>query len=122
MNFLKSGSQYNYYTRENFKSRYLKTTLGTFFEKTIHGRGPKLGSYVPLMSFNNLMSGIYFKIFFSIFMAENVPKMVKISAARVHLMIPISPPDWETSVRGYKYYDISNLILNDGVRYYNNES
>ena len=36
------------YTRANFKLRYLKTTLGTFFEKTIHGRGPKLGSYVPL--------------------------------------------------------------------------
>ena len=72
MNFFKSGSQYNYYTRKNFKSQYLKTTLGTFFEKTIHGRGPKLGSYVPLMSFNKLISGIYFKIFFSIFMGKNV--------------------------------------------------
>ena len=35
MNFFKSGSQYNYYTRANFKSRYLKTTLRTVFEKTI---------------------------------------------------------------------------------------
>ena len=26
----------------------LKTTLGTFFEKTIQARGLKLGSYVPL--------------------------------------------------------------------------
>ena len=33
--FFKSGSQYNYYTRANFKSRYLKTTLRTVFEKTI---------------------------------------------------------------------------------------
>ena len=58
--FFKSGSQYNYYInmRANFKLRYLKTTLGTFFEKTMHGRGPKLGSYGPLMSFNNLISGI----------------------------------------------------------------
>ena len=55
--FFKSGSQYNYYTCANFKSRYLKTTLGTFFEKTMHGRGPKLCSCVPLMSFNK-------KIFF----------------------------------------------------------
>ena len=44
--FFKSGSQYNYYInmRANFKLRYLKTTLGRFFEKTMHGRGPKLGS------------------------------------------------------------------------------
>ena len=31
MNFFKSGSQYNYYTLANFKPRYIKTTLGTFF-------------------------------------------------------------------------------------------
>ena len=54
-------SQYNYYTRANFKSRYLKMTLGTFFEKTMHGRGPKLGSYVSLTSFNKLKSGIFVK-------------------------------------------------------------
>ena len=30
--FFKSGPQYNYFTRSNFKSQYLKTTLGTFFE------------------------------------------------------------------------------------------
>ena len=69
--FFKSDSQYNYYMRANFKSRYLKTTLGTFFEKTMHGRGPKLGSSVPLMSFNNLISGIFEKIFFPIFMCKN---------------------------------------------------
>ena len=51
MNFFKSGSQYNYYMRANFKSQYLKTTLETFFEKTIHGKGLKRGSYFPLMSF-----------------------------------------------------------------------
>ena len=50
MNFFKSGSQYNYYTRVNCKLRYLKTILGTFFEKTILGRGPKLGSYGGLNS------------------------------------------------------------------------
>ena len=34
MIFLTSGSQYNYYyMRANYKSRYLKTTLGTFFRK-----------------------------------------------------------------------------------------
>ena len=61
--FFKSGSQYNYYkyTRANFKLLYLKTTLETFFEKTMHGRGPKLSSYVPLMSFNKLKSGIFEK-------------------------------------------------------------
>ena len=37
--FFKSGSQYNYYMHANFKSRYLKTTLETFFDKkkTMHG-------------------------------------------------------------------------------------
>ena len=65
MNLLKSGSQYNYYyMRANFKLWYLKTTLGTFFEKTIHGRGLKLSCYVPLMSFNKLKSGIFEIIFF----------------------------------------------------------
>ena len=54
----------------NFKLRYLKTTLGTFFEKTIHGRGSKLGSYVPLMSLNKPKSEIFEKIFFSIFMGK----------------------------------------------------
>ena len=49
--FFKSGSQYNYYTHANFKSRHIKTTLGPFFEKSIQARGLKLGSYVPLMSF-----------------------------------------------------------------------
>ena len=53
----------------NFKSRYLKTTLGTLFEKTIQAEGLKLGSYVPLMSFYKLISGIFEKIF----MAENEP-------------------------------------------------
>ena len=43
MDFFKSGSQY--------KSRYFKITLGTYFEKNIQARGLKLGSYVPLMSF-----------------------------------------------------------------------
>ena len=37
----------------------------------MHGRGPKLGSYVPLMSFNYLISGIFEKIFD--FMGKNVP-------------------------------------------------
>ena len=37
----------------------------------MHGRGLRLGSYVPLMSFNNLISGI-FGIFFPIFMDKNV--------------------------------------------------
>ena len=64
MNFFKSGSQNNYYTRVNFKLRYLKTTLGTFFEKTMHGRGHKRGSYVPLTSSNNLISGIFEKNIF----------------------------------------------------------
>ena len=41
-----------------FKSRYLKTTLGTFFEKTIQARGLKVGSYVPLLSFYKLISRI----------------------------------------------------------------
>ena len=50
-------------TRANFKSRYLKTTLGTFFEKTIQARGLKLGSYVPLMSFYKLISGIFENFF-----------------------------------------------------------
>ena len=62
--FFKSGSQYNNYTHANLKLRYLKTTLGTFFEKTMHGRGPKLGSYVPLLSFNNLILGIFEKKYF----------------------------------------------------------
>ena len=75
MNFFKSGSQYNNYMRANFKSRYLKTTLETFFEKTIHGRGLKCGSYFPLMSFLKLISGI--------FIAENGTIMVKISEACV---------------------------------------
>ena len=59
MNFLNlaDGSQYNYYA--NFKSRYLKTTLGTYFEKTIQARGLKLGCYVPLMSFYKKISGIF---------------------------------------------------------------
>ena len=73
MIFLKSGSQYNYYTRPSFKSGYLKTTLGTYFEKTIQARGLILGSYVPLISFYKLVSGIFEKIFFSIFMAKNGP-------------------------------------------------
>ena len=52
------------YTCANFKSRYLKTTSGTFFEKTIKARGLKLGSYVPLTSFYyKLISGILEKIF-----------------------------------------------------------
>ena len=34
VNLFKSGSQYNYYMRANFKSRHLKTTLGTFCDKT----------------------------------------------------------------------------------------
>ena len=70
--FFKSGSLYNYYTHAHFKSRYLKKTLGTFFEKTIKARGLKLG-YVPLMSFYKLISVIFEKIFCSIFMAENGP-------------------------------------------------
>ena len=37
----------------------------------MHGRGPKFGSSVPLMGFNNLMSGIFEKIIFSIFTAKN---------------------------------------------------
>ena len=61
--FFKSGSQYNYYMHANFKSRYLKTTLGTFFEKTIQARGLKLGSYVPLMTFYKLIAGIFENIF-----------------------------------------------------------
>ena len=45
--------------RAKFKSRYLKTTLGTSLEKTIQqASGLKLGSYVPLMSFYKLISGI----------------------------------------------------------------
>ena len=59
--FFKSGSQNDYYTCANFKSRYLKTTLGTFFEKTIQARSLKLGSYIPLMSFYKSISGIFEK-------------------------------------------------------------
>ena len=53
--FFKFGLQYNFFTYANFKSRYL-------------ARGLKLGSYVPLMSFYKLISGI--------FMAENGPSDV----------------------------------------------
>ena len=49
--------------RANFKSRYLKTTLGTYFEKTVQASGLKLGGYVPLMSFYKYISGI-FEFFF----------------------------------------------------------
>ena len=45
--------------RTNFKLQYLKTTLGTFFEKTIQARSLKLGSYVILMSCYKLVSGIF---------------------------------------------------------------
>ena len=38
----------------------------------MYGKGPKLGIYVPLMSFNNLISGIFENIFLSIFMGKNV--------------------------------------------------
>ena len=74
MNFSKSGLQLNYYRRANFKSRYLKTTLGTFFVKTIQDRALILGSYVPLVSFHSLNVAIFF---FSIFMDEKVEKMTK---------------------------------------------
>ena len=46
-------------TRANSNRSISNTTLGTFFEKTMHGRDPKIGSYVPLVSFNNLKSGIF---------------------------------------------------------------
>ena len=36
----------------------------------MHGRCPKIGSYVPLMSFNNLKSGIFAEK--KIFMGKNV--------------------------------------------------
>ena len=66
--FFKSGSQYNYYTRTNFKLRYLITTLETYFEETIQTRGLKLSSYIPLVSFYKQISGIFEKK--SIFMTE----------------------------------------------------
>ena len=46
-------------------NRGITNDLRNIFEKTIHGRGPKLGSYVPLMFFNKLKSGIVKKIFFN---------------------------------------------------------
>ena len=64
--------------RANFKSRYLKTTLGKKFEKTMHGRGPKIGSYVPLISFNKLKSGIFEKIFFRFLWAKMCQKWPKL--------------------------------------------
>ena len=33
----------------------------------MNGRGPKLGTYVPLMSFNKVKSGIFEKIFFDFY-------------------------------------------------------
>ena len=50
--------------RVQTSNRDISKTLGTFFEKTIQARGLKLGSYVPLMSFDKLISGIFGKIFF----------------------------------------------------------
>ena len=36
-----------------------KNDFRNIFEKTMHGRGPMLCSYVPFMSFNNLISGVF---------------------------------------------------------------
>ena len=47
-----------------------KQLYRNIFEKTIQARGLKLGSYVPLISFYNLISGIFEKTFFSIFMGK----------------------------------------------------
>ena len=49
--------------RVQTSNRDISKTLGTFFEKTIQARALKLGSYVPLMSFYKLISGIFGKIF-----------------------------------------------------------
>ena len=38
----------------------------------MHGRGPKLGSYVPLMSFNKFKLGLFEEKKISIFMGKNV--------------------------------------------------
>ena len=54
MNFSKSGLQLNYYRRANFKSRYLKTTLGTFFENSEHPRNISLCMYHPWVTFHSL--------------------------------------------------------------------
>ena len=76
-------SLYNYYTRTNFKSRYLKTILWIFFEKIMHGRGPKLStsSDVPLMSLQQIDLREFWKNIFYDFYGQNVTKMAKISDA-----------------------------------------
>ena len=86
--FFKYGSQYNYYMCANFKSRYLKTTLGTFFEKTIQARGLKLCSYVPLMRFYKLISGI-FEFFFDCFGRKWALRCAKISFLQISQKVKV---------------------------------
>ena len=66
--------------------------------------GPKLGSYVPLiMSFNNMISGIFEKFFFSIFMGKNAPKMAKINVrnknTRVYIFIYKQEKFWPAKLK-----------------------
>ena len=59
-----SSRSYEVFTIELLYTRKLQIAVSkNDFEKTMHGRGPKLGSYVPLMSFNKLKSGIFEKYF-----------------------------------------------------------
>ena len=63
-------------------SSWLTIQLLYNYFKTIHGRGPKLGSlsYVPLMSFNNLISGIFEKKTFLNFYGQKCTGASLISA------------------------------------------
>ena len=69
--FLAEVMIFKFLAHNTITIRSQTSNRGTFFEKAMHGRGLRLGSYVPLMSFNNLISGI-FGIFFPIFMDKNV--------------------------------------------------
>ena len=55
-------------------NRGISNDFRIFFEKTMHGRGPNLGSYVPLMSFNKLISVIFEIVYSNCIVSQTLKK------------------------------------------------
>ena len=116
MIFWKSGFADNYYRRANFKSRYLKTTLGTFFVKTVQDKALKLCRYVPLMSFHILSVSIFLILIFSIFMGFYGWKSRK-NAQNIRRRPIKWPIKWEKN-KNFKIENTQTVKRNPKTRWY----
>ena len=103
----------------------LKTTLRTFFEKTVQARGLKLDSYVPLVSFyNKILKKYIFQFLWPKMGFKMCQNVVFSTNINIHILVFFRPFTWEKMISSWELEgtartrpNILKIVLGPYVQY-----